>query len=482
VWKRRIYLLSYSLFYVSLCVIAYAASRLLYGEKVKRQQTIMNLVKNVPCSVNVNGEWSGSGLSAEDARALGLSQRDLALYAYESKQRIRRALQSGELPLRAGVAEKKEATTAQAASQEEKVQEQQRSLFNTIFSRREQPLTSAAYTNYASSRAVQQPVPIAQQQGLVEHIREMDHVFNQFNFPSEAQEKEYVLLPGDLPTDETRQTEEEAQKSLKELGLNQFDVDMCSGEMRKWIAARISTLLEQCDVINQYFAKNGLSAYDCYHNLNDPITSAHKVPANFRFSEIQYEEPPVLRNVIYELRKISQQDPERVAFFTNRLIMESYLNVPMSERRYVIKRLQELQTDRLMLSYKFNAGSDYNDVKWVECGLPTDAEIVVHIVKKFFDFFLPRVHFGHQFSSNCYMDKSLDKRPWSLPERGLYLIRGKEYPPHFCVCSDGKLYECNPGNENLFNALVVFFTIAKRRDGTLCNYDIESTGILSVVN
>jgi hypothetical protein len=68
---------------------------------------------------------------------------------------------------------------------------------------------------------------------------------------------------------------------------------------------------------------------------------------------------------------------------------------PVTVRPYLLKRIQELASGSSLAAYRWNSGGTKNDTgkPWAE-GLPTDAELVMHVFATWIDIQMPGASFG----------------------------------------------------------------------------------------
>lgn len=292
-------------------------------------------------------------------------------------------------------------------------------------------------------------------------------------------------LRGDILEEADIELNKRARQDLKELGIEQFQMNHWTDNMRRWISTNIlNVLLKQIREINQYLKNNSnMKGYDCYNPLDRQPTMSHYIPAAI-INNISQDEPLTLRSVLIALKNNTGNDPNGFQYISNRLYIEHYLRVPNCDRRYLIQRIEELASDTIMSKFLFNAGGNFEGKRWVDLNLPTDSDIIVYLFIKYFDLSLPeeRPYGKTAFTLRHYIDQTTTKNDRSI-RSGLYLVRARDYPPHFNVIYSNKVYECQFGRYNLFYAFTLFIWFVKKKLGNfLDSFDISGMGITTLIS
>jgi hypothetical protein len=264
--------------------------------------------------------------------------------------------------------------------------------------------------------------------------------------------------------------EKTANAVLEELGLTPYIINFCIDNLKTWFVTQIlKPTLAQIDHINSLCKKEKLDLYDCNYILDASASMNHLAAANV-------PPPPPDQRMTLRYILVHIRDPQHDVLVANRLNIETYLSI-RCDRRYLIQRMRELSSDVYLTKFVWNGGGDFKfdsdskPEKWEDRDdLPTDTDILQHLFLKWLDLSLPNDRFyGKATFSNKYFINRGD--PYSnreLSPTGIYIILQKRMPPHYNVYCRGTYYECPPGRNNLFHAIVLFvYFIEKHNRGYL---------------
>jgi len=310
---------------------------------------------------------------------------------------------------------------------------------------------------------------------------------------------------------------EEASHSLHLLGLTTFMVNNWSENMRRWLVQKMLTpLVNEMDRTNAQIAKfqNGdYKAYDTYCPLDITPQYQHLIPNFVATPEesLKFTLRYVVSSMINYINK-NFKNNEFEAVLRKRLFLERYLNVPsaavdrVGNRKHIIERLRAMSKgyfDRLggLTSTTSEHGVSSSSANQY----PTDDEILIHIWCKFIDYTLPAdpIHDRCVFTNNHFIDKTQEKSSTlnfktrnitpaiagavkkrkglekTAPVRkGLFICLTSRDPIHFNVEHDGTTIECQPGRNNLLDALVIFLHLINvKYDGYIDTISIHDSSL-----
>jgi hypothetical protein len=135
-----------------------------------------------------------------------------------------------------------------------------------------------------------------------------------------------------------------------------------------------------------------------------------------------------------------------------------------NNREYVVRRLQELARGALLAEYVYNGGGRWRGELWnPSLELPTDSQLVFHLLCIFMDMRLPPTGAPVGPFSGIYYYSYPDALPAPHPGR-LLLYQAERHPnPHFQIVYQSAVYDVPRGRENLFQALVLFFRLVEAK-------------------
>ncbi|EKF38603.1 hypothetical protein MOQ_001191 [Trypanosoma cruzi marinkellei] len=280
-------------------------------------------------------------------------------------------------------------------------------------------------------------------------------------------------------------------------GLGILSAERSILKARRWLSDLCQELAEETAACDRWFAERQINSFDTTHCLQEiipgprPSTSAGigvGLP-----TLLSSTTPAVLRKLdalLNERQKIASQAQnvqnfDVILHLDQRISLEAKLDPsgtfpsasPLSvaeqqaQRQYVIKRLRAFASQKTLASYRHNHGDA--DV-WRE-GFPTDAHLLIHIVRVCVDGFANYVKFLHQ--------------PMN-PQQDLAIFVGDTGEPYFYVRyrsgPDDKTYATHQGVNSLFEALLIFAAIVRAYHndsygGIWGVMDLSQTGLLNVL-
>nr|CAD7589196.1 unnamed protein product [Timema genevievae] len=135
-----------------------------------------------------------------------------------------------------------------------------------------------------------------------------------------------------------------------------------------------------------------------------------------------------------------------------------------SNQEYLINRIRELAKGGCISEFRWNGGGNFHGKPW-EDHLPTDSDVVMHLLATYLDTQLPPV--PQNPDSRPFTSQYLVKAPDNPPKdrKGLLLHQVQLRPPHFVVLDDTTTLDVG----KLANALVVLSPTAE--DGEIEGYN-----------
>ncbi|EAN94377.1 hypothetical protein C3747_317g7 [Trypanosoma cruzi] len=280
-------------------------------------------------------------------------------------------------------------------------------------------------------------------------------------------------------------------------GLGILSAERSILKARRWLSDLCQELMEETAACDRWFAERQISSFDTTHCLHETIPGPR--PSNSAGvgvglpTPLSSTTPAVLRKLdalLNERQKLAGQAQnvqnfDVILHLDQRLSLEAKLDPsgtfptasPLSvaeqqaQRQYVIKRLRAFASQKTLASYRHNHGDA--DV-WRE-GFPTDAHLLIHIVRVCVDGFANYVKFLHQ--------------PMN-PQQDLAIFVGDTGEPYFYVRyrsgPDDKTYATHQGVNSLFEALLIFAAIVRAYHndsygGIWGVMDLSQTGLLNLL-
>nr|CCD12401.1 unnamed protein product [Trypanosoma congolense IL3000] len=273
------------------------------------------------------------------------------------------------------------------------------------------------------------------------------------------------------------------------------DPERSLGSVRKWLSHLCQTLVEEVSATDRWFAERQLISFDCSHSLEEVIPMpSPSAPSRVGFGapQTQAAPPQPFRKadaLMEERRKIASQGQnvqncDVTMHLDQRLQLETKLDTnttfppatPTSvteqhaQRSYVLERIRTFASQTSLASYHHSRGDKHS---WRN-GFPTDAHLLIHIVRTCVPGFSDYVKFPHQ-SSNSQHDVTL--------------VVGDMGEPYFYVryrsgCTD-ETFSTRTGPNSLFEALVLFAAVLRTRHrgsygGIGGLLDLTLSGLLNV--
>jgi len=230
----------------------------------------------------------------------------------------------------------------------------------------------------------------------------------------------------------------------KALGINQADAHVWTEHLRKWLA---ETVLEPI-----VFEIN---------NVNDRLTQLGN--PELHIGSVSHA----------ALQKLASTKSQHLPSLTSLL---PYLNVTTNQE-YLVARLKELSNGGCLRLYKWNEGGQYNNKPWNN-DLPTDAQIMCHLLCTYMDTHLPsnpRHNEGKSFTGLHFLktpQKPVNKKS------ALCIYQTRVQNPHFKVLLEDSVCDIPRGRNNFFHSVVVFLYYAKKNYyGMLERVNLGMSGI-----
>ncbi|EFC38475.1 predicted protein [Naegleria gruberi] len=215
-----------------------------------------------------------------------------------------------------------------------------------------------------------------------------------------------------------------------------------------------------------------------------------------------------------------QKNVEFGNLLRRRLRLERYLSIPnlnlfdstdkIACRKYVIDRIRSMSKGQFEKPNSRPMLNNSEQFLYEQEIYPTDEEIIVNLFCKFMDFTLDSHGHSSQFSNKYYCDQNIEKKenPHNLfrnrnmlapgvanamkkkrgldkqvpVKKGLYLCKSKVSISHYNVEDDGNLYECQPGRNNVFYALVIFLHLINTKyDGYIDTVALSDLNLSQVI-
>ncbi|KEG08109.1 hypothetical protein DQ04_07991040 [Trypanosoma grayi] len=275
-------------------------------------------------------------------------------------------------------------------------------------------------------------------------------------------------------------------------------------KVRTWLSDLCHDLAEEMAACDRWFAEQQIGFFDCRHTLQEvipvPQQSAPAATAGvgFGFGSASAAAPAApaptalrkLEALLNERQRLAGQAQnvqnfDTISHLDQRLLLESKLDPSgtfppasspsvgeqQARRQYIIKRLRTFASQKTLASYKHNRG----DADLWRDDLPTDAHLLIHIVRICVEGFANYVKFPHQ-PMNAQQD--------------LALFVGDTGEPYFYVRyrngTIDKTYATHQGSNSLFEALLIFAAIVRTYHnasygGIWGVMDLSRTGLLRVL-
>ncbi|CAB0015903.1 unnamed protein product, partial [Nesidiocoris tenuis] len=148
-----------------------------------------------------------------------------------------------------------------------------------------------------------------------------------------------------------------------------------------------------------------------------------------------------------------------------------------TKQHYIVQRFRTLAQGHGMGDFKWNVGGDIGGKPW-DHGLPTDAELIMHLFATYLDLQLPlspsNSNTSKPFSSIYVTETAVRKNKAAK----VAILRQSMTPPHYNLLIDDEVQEIPPGRNNLFYAIVLFLHCIKTyENGMLGRISLGRHGI-----
>uniref|UniRef100_T1HCM5 Uncharacterized protein n=2 Tax=Rhodnius prolixus TaxID=13249 RepID=T1HCM5_RHOPR len=168
------------------------------------------------------------------------------------------------------------------------------------------------------------------------------------------------------------------------------------------------------------------------------------------------------------------QNPYVVQHIPNLPSLVPFLQIS-PHQQYVVQRIRELAVGNTMSEFKWKSGGKHNDKPW-EQNLPTDADLVMHLICTYLDSQLPML--SCQPESRPFTSRYFSKAPDLPLQENIGIYEESLYPPHYQIVINGELQDIPSGHNNLFYALLLFLHYIKRHEhGMLGTISLGRSGI-----
>ncbi|KAH9580962.1 Cytochrome B561-related [Trypanosoma melophagium] len=282
-------------------------------------------------------------------------------------------------------------------------------------------------------------------------------------------------------------------------GLGILNAERSLLKVRKWLSDVCQELAEEIAACDRWFAEHRISSFDSRHSLQETISLPQTPPA----AGVGFALPTIAPNgtaatvtlrkleaLVNERKKLTGQAQnvqnfDTISHLDQRLGLEAKLDLgstfPLTSsfsvaelqarRQYIIKRIRTFASQKTLASYKHNRG----DVDTWRDEFPSDAHLLIHIVRVSVDGFANYVKFPHQPMNQ---------------QQDLALFIGDTGEPYFYVRYRSgpvdKTYATHKGIVSLFEALLIFVAIVRTYHnasygGIWGVMDLSRTGLLGVL-
>ncbi|KAL1110550.1 hypothetical protein AAG570_008078 [Ranatra chinensis] len=109
-----------------------------------------------------------------------------------------------------------------------------------------------------------------------------------------------------------------------------------------------------------------------------------------------------------------------------------------SNQQYIVQRIKELAIGSSMSEYRWKSGGKFNDKEW-DSHLPTDAELVMHLVCTYLDSQLPLL--PTQPDARPFTTKYLVKVKEQPIQKELAIRQHSVHPPHYNLIINGEIQD-----------------------------------------
>lgn len=156
-----------------------------------------------------------------------------------------------------------------------------------------------------------------------------------------------------------------------------------------------------------------------------------------------------------------------------------------SNHEYLVQRIKELARGGCMSDFRWNSGSqNYRGKPWSD-SLPTDSDIVLHLLCTYLNSRLPpdpRFPDGKTFTSQ-FFHKAPNKPP--ADKDALCIYQTSVLPPHYRVIVGKDTWDFPKGRNNLFYAILLFLHCIKTKHGGMLgriNLGLSGVNVLCVLD
>eukprot|EP01029_Cantina_marsupialis_P028954 TRINITY_DN778243_c0_g1_i1.p1 TRINITY_DN778243_c0_g1~~TRINITY_DN778243_c0_g1_i1.p1 ORF type:complete len:441 (+),score=117.51 TRINITY_DN778243_c0_g1_i1:48-1370(+) len=256
-----------------------------------------------------------------------------------------------------------------------------------------------------------------------------------------------------------------ANQILTKLGI-ETKIEIWSDSLKRFIASKMTQIIEKFD--SNSVALQRFEVTKELLNYEKKTQSSLATYRNISLSEliIRHENDAIFA---------SQTDPN-LNLLKERKMLEQYINIPnCSDFGYVLSRIRTLASGGHLASFRYdssNSSSALSSHKATLGPVPTDAEIVFHFFCAMMNHFLPSSHeLDVPFFDNFVKKSSINSEEGLSP---LGLLIASSSPPHYQVSVQRERWEVQPGQNNVFRAVVLFLYVVKStRMGHLSGVDLN---------
>ncbi|CAB3360426.1 Hypothetical predicted protein [Cloeon dipterum] len=225
-------------------------------------------------------------------------------------------------------------------------------------------------------------------------------------------------------------------------------------------------------VTDKFWQKEGFGQQhlsQCNKNLRQWVTATVLLPVlreveatNKALTTLGAGEERVGHAPLDKLKRVSQTQ-QVAAYVPNLATLLPFLEIS-PHQPYLLHRLKELAHGGCMSDFRWNAGSTFNGKPWDDT-LPTDTQIVLHLLAVYLDLQLPpmRHRTDPRPFSAVYLSRAADKPKPGANDVLIHQLTAA--PPHFVLIWKGTIFELPKGRNNLLHTLLLFLHKLKAEEG-----------------
>eukprot|EP00124_Ichthyophonus_hoferi_P004751 Ihof_evm1s567 gene=Ihof_evmTU1s567 len=237
-------------------------------------------------------------------------------------------------------------------------------------------------------------------------------------------------------------------------------MDLWIRNFKKWFSSRVlRAVAQRIEIVDQ-----GIPTFRVGEELTESVMA-------------NYEK--VKQTIKMNPAGATAQDIMMKELWDERMVLERYIDIPKCKaKKYVLYRLRELANSDDLEMLRWNSGGFFIGKPWNN-QYPTDSQIVYHMFCTFMDIVMPCLlpHRHNDYDGPCespftkYYTHTRDTLAMCHGQglhREICLYFDETHPPRFSVLKqentkvvEDRSVSCQPGRENLFQALSLFIYRAK---------------------